>query len=510
MKNSVFNVQEYGAIGDGCALDTAAIQRAIDTCSENGGGIVYFHPGVYHTGTLRLKSNIRLYLETGSKILGSASIEDYEEVPRLHPEEYQMPFWFLFHADGAENITIEGRGTIDGNGREFWTDQKINKFVVGPKEKRPRALMGLFNCRNLAFNDFTIHNSPCWTVWLVGCDNATIDGLTIENPYDGPNTDAIDIDCSQNVRIANCHIKAGDDCIALKSDTNTFAEKRPCENVVVENCTFYSSACAIRVGYEGDAPIRNCLFNNITIAETDIGIDIVSIIPLNSWSIIEEGAGIENIVFSNITMTNVNQPIFVWMGNETKHEMQGFIKNISFRNIHAEAQSGCFIGGMPEQKVGPIVWDQVRLVMSGPVEPFDGECPGVWGGGGNQYGIWFRHADDISLHNVFIDWQGASGERTHQIFCEESRNVQIAGFRSWGFPSVSQTASVGLNEVNGAWIHENLAEEGTACFLTVSGKSSRAITVSGNDFHRAKEVCSSKTELSAVWSEDNRQPNIVS
>ena len=114
---------------------------------------------------------------------------------------------------------------------------------------------------SLLFRDVTLLNSPCYTLWLIGCNNVNIDGVTIHNPHDGPNTDGIDVDCCSNVRVANCSIDGGDDAIAIKSDSGTLGEDKPCENVTVTNCVLCSvPACEVRIGYEGDAVIRNCTF----------------------------------------------------------------------------------------------------------------------------------------------------------------------------------------------------------------------------------------------------------
>ena len=147
---------------------------------------------------------------------------------------------------------------------------------------------------------------PCYTIWAIGCDNVVIDGITIRNPHDGPNTDGIDIDCCSDVRISNCSIDGGDDAIAIKSDAYQLGEDKPCENVVVTNCVLCSvPACGVRIGYEGDAVIRNCTFSNLTIFDTDIGLDMVSILPARPN--ILKGTRCENILFDNIVMRNVNQ-----------------------------------------------------------------------------------------------------------------------------------------------------------------------------------------------------------
>lgn len=448
MNQSYFNVNDCGARGDGLTLDTAAIQCAIDSCSAAGGGTVYFGPGKYLSGTLHLKSNIRLYLEAGSILLGSDDIADYNEIPRTNPEEHKLPYWFLLYGENLQNVTIEGRGCIDGQGREFWTEQKINHVVLAPKPQRPRSLLALFNCRDLVFRDVKLVNSACYTLWLVGCAEVNIDGLTILNPYDGPNTDALDIDCCQNVRVSNCHIVAGDDCIAIKSDTRLLQEEQVCENIVVSNCTLSSSACAIRLGYEGDAPIRNCTFNNIVVFDSDTGIDILSIVPQSTYCVITEGALIENVIFSNVVMANVNRPIFIWLGNEVGQEMPGYIKNIFLTNIIANARNSSYIGGDAHNRIESIFLQNIRIAMQGQLEEPVRERPGVWGGGNNPYALWVQNADDVSVRDLNINWEAATGTWEHQILCDHVVGWQLQGFRSQGFEAFSQQAPVCLLETS--------------------------------------------------------------
>lgn len=445
MSHLIYDVKAFGAVADAETFDTLAIQSAIDACHQAGGGQVYLGPGVYLSSTLHLKSQVRLYLEAGAILKGSGDIADYQEIPRINPYHNIMPYWFLIYAANAENVSIEGRGTMEGRGQEFWMDEMVNDRVLKPNDNRPRALVCMFNCRDLLFRDVTMQNSPTYTLWLVGCDTINIDGVKISNPYNGPNTDAIDLDCCRNARVSNCHIEAGDDCIAIKSDTRLLNDLRPCENIVVTNCTLSSSTCAIRLGYEGDAPLRNCVFSNLSIYDSNIGIDVVSIIPAGTiYCSIVEGAVIEDIIFSDIVMRNVNQPIFVWLGNQTEKTMVGTIKNLAFRSVIAHGKKGSYIGGTAADSIKSVSLRDVKLIMEGHQEDPYLERPEVWGGEKIPFGLFFEHVEDLTLAGLSIDWTAASGVWEHQIRCENITDLEVTGFRSKGFETISAGQAVSL------------------------------------------------------------------
>jgi len=201
MKSVILDVTQYGVNRQTQEVQTAVIQRVIDECGRAGGGTVYFPPGDFISGTLFLKNNVTLHLEAGATLRGSTDMKDYDAAAQC-----------LVYAKNVERISITGRGMIHGNGHSFWTDERVeykqNTYL--PKESRPRALVYFVGCRNVTVKDITLRDSPSYTLWPLGCENVCIDRITIDNDRRGPNTDGIDIDCSSNVRVSNCHITAGD------------------------------------------------------------------------------------------------------------------------------------------------------------------------------------------------------------------------------------------------------------------------------------------------------------
>lgn len=479
-----YDVADFGAVGDGKTLDTKAIQSALDTCQKAGGGTVYVAPGIYLSGTIHLRSNISLYLSAGATIQGSPEVSDYETDDSAYREGMPAAFsgGYLVYAENIENASIVGMGRIDGQGRAFWTESE-NGDTASPRDYRPRAMIYMKNCRNLLFRDISLHCSPCFTLWLLGCDDVNIDGISIRNPYDGPNTDGLDIDCCRNVRISNCLIQAGDDCIALKSDASRLGENRPCENVVVNNCTLSSPTCAVRVGYEGDAPIRNCTFSNLSIFDTRTGIDILSVVPgpYKQWCMIRAGAQIEGLVFNNIVMQNVARPIYMWLGNESEYPLLGVIRNVKISNVVAYASNTCFIGGCPEANIEGIELLNIKLVMKGSIDEQDIRLPDVWGGSQHPYGLFCRYVRRMKVRDLHIDWRLAHGNWQNQILGENVEEMEITGFSSTGYGSLSDLPAIHLREVESAFI-QGCKAEGLDTFMRVDGSSSRDVTLIGNDF----------------------------
>jgi len=267
------SITACGAIADGKTLNTTAIQSAIDRVAEAGGGTVVVPPGTFLTGTIVLKNRITLQLEPGSVLKGSPDIDDYLPHP-IASNPFNNPDLQPYHlilADGASDVSIIGTGTLDGSGPAFWDPPSTCEFFTR-KEKRPSAMMEFHNCHRLRLQNIVIHDSPGWTVHLQECTTVHISGVEVSNNLLGPNTDAIDVTDSRDVRITECKIVAGDDAIVLKSLGGT------CERVSVANCVLQTRCSALKLGaQESVGVIRHVTFSDCIVHDSSRGIHLACV-----------------------------------------------------------------------------------------------------------------------------------------------------------------------------------------------------------------------------------------
>ncbi len=406
----MFDVRDFGAIGDGLTLDTQAIQEAIAACDTAGGGTVCFRAGAYVTGALFLRSHVTLHLEAGAVLLGSEDPADY---PIIHSrwegveQETHAP---LIGGCQLEGIAIAGRGTVDGRGAAWW--RRFRDGVL--RYPRPR-LISFVGCQNVLIEGVTLTRSPSWTINPVRCQNVTIDKVTIVNPADSPNTDGINPDSCRNVHISNCHIDVGDDCIALKSGTeDEDSDKRaPCENVTIANCTMVHGHGGVVIGSEMSGGIRNVVIANCVFEGTDRGIRLKS----------RRGRGgmVEDIRVTNVIMVGVLCPFTVnlyyacgaW-GDKTVADKRPHAVTAGtpcFRRIHlshvtardAKLAAG-FVYGLPEMPVEDVSLDDVTISMADEAKPGYPEMADdmeLMQGAG----LYVRHVRGLRLRDVAITGQ---------------------------------------------------------------------------------------------------------
>jgi len=435
-KDRVWYITDFGAVGDGKTLNTQAIQNTIDACHRAGGGTVRVTPGNYISGTIILKDGILLHVDANAVIMGSRNRNDYQYIRGLNAQDkpvFGEGISFLIYAERSKHVAIEGKGEINGSGDAFWEEETyifrddIRKRKT--KEWRPRALVCFVNCQFITLRDIALNNSPCYTLWPLGCDDIIIDGISIRNPVNGPNTDGIDIDCCSRVSISNCNIEGGDDAIALKSDGEKLGEDRPCEHVVVTNCILSSPpACAIRIGYEGDSPIRNCTFSNLAIYNSHHGIDLISILPDVDFPFtILQGTRIENLQFDDIVMQDVVQPIYLWMGNEKEDiEPTVFMRNIRISNLIAKDVGDSFIGSRIDKNIENIFLTNVHLVPTRNISEDTEFYSHLWYISDNPYALYIRNVTGLYVEGLTVDLSGASGYWEHAVYCENSKNIILS------------------------------------------------------------------------------------
>lgn len=371
----IYNVVDYGAVGNKIADDAKAIQQAIDECSANGGGTVLLPANhTFMSGPLCLKSNVDLHLEATAVLLANPD-EGIYKLSAFGENRGEGMMWI--YANGADNISITGKGTIHGNGIAFMGKELDDSYELKPVttfDPRPHVLT-LTDVKNLTIRDITIRDGAYWTVHLIGCDGAVIDGISLLNNLKIRNGDGIDLDHSRNVRISNCHITSGDDCICLKN-RREFEQYGPCHDITVTNCVMTSRSCAIKIGSENMDSIYNVVFDNCIITRSNRGLGIQNR---------DEGT-VTDVMFSNIIMDcqlwsdvwwGKAEPIYVTSypranGNHKDANWRfpkgetvgrcGEVSRIYFNNIVANSENGCFVGGDVEGKVNNVHFSNVRLV----------------------------------------------------------------------------------------------------------------------------------------------------
>lgn len=375
-----YNILNYGAVADGLTNNASAIQQAIDEASEHGGRVI-IPSGRFLSGTLTLKSNIELYLETGAVLISSLEPADILDFAALFSDDNRDTGWdggcFLF-ACHAQNITISGNGTIYGQGdKVFFDDDKDGGFHESPLNVtafRPR-LTFFEDVENLTMKDITIKDAAFWTLHMAGCRHVMVSGVRILNDVRGANNDGIDPDSCKDVIITNCLVKTGDDAIVVKATKPMAARYGSCENIVISGCVLYSHDSALKIGTETHGDIRNLVMGDCVIQDCSRGIGI--------W--VRDGATIENIHIHHITGSvrkyadayredgpamwwGNGEPIFV---NATYRNQKlfdqnvcpGKIKNITFDHIYMKSESSAFIAGDVNARIEDIRLEDFDITM---------------------------------------------------------------------------------------------------------------------------------------------------
>ena len=414
----MYNIMDYGAMGDGAANDAPAIQKAVDECSQAGGGVVLFPGGrVYRSGSVVLKSNVEIHLEPGAVWKAWDTIEEYyplrnngritvheSGLPSFLNSEYAgRPFNAFIYALEEENITISGQGTIDGNESIFYGDNSGYHIEGTYYPRVPLLLQEAVN--HLTIRDVRLVNCAFWTVHLVGCNDVLIDGIRLLNNLKMANSDGIDPDHCKNVRISNCHIECGDDAIVLKN-SGDYKKYGACENIVITNCTLISTSAAIKFGTEGESDFRNILVSNCCIHRSNRGISIQ----------IRDCGNVENVIFSNIRI-ETRRFSHEWWGRaeaicltalDRKPGVKaGKIRNILFRDITCEGENGIFLLGSSDNYIEDVTFDHIRLVLDRKskweIEGYDKRpCQGDGEIRTMISGIYVDKARDITFQDVKI------------------------------------------------------------------------------------------------------------
>ncbi|MGD1276085.1 MAG: glycoside hydrolase family 28 protein [Tepidisphaeraceae bacterium] len=406
------NVLDCGAVPDGATACTAALQKAVDRCGQAGGGTVLVPAGGYVTGTLWMRSNVTLHLDSGATLLGA---QDLRAFP-LWTSQWEGPGVKPAHAaliagENLQNIAITGRGTLDGRGQFWWDLFRQNKL----QHVRPN-LLRLVDCRDVLIDGIFLTHSPFWTLNPTACDNLTITRVTIRNPDTSPNTDGINPDSCRNVHISDCHVDVGDDCVTIKSGTEEDgrANLRPCENLTITNCTMLHGHGGVVMGSEMSGGVRNIAISNCVFCGTDRGIRLKS----------RRGRGnaIEDLRVDNIVMEDVLCPMAVNLFYECGAEGSAKVKDKSahpvdagtpqfrrlrYSNILARRvkYAAAYVMGLPEMFVEDVSFNAVSVYLDpdntkGGAPVMAPDIPDMC-----RAGVFIQNARNIRLRGVDIHHQ---------------------------------------------------------------------------------------------------------
>ena len=438
------SVRDFGAAGDGVHEDTAAIQTAIACLPRHGR--LYFPAGTYLTLPLMLKSHITLEFAAGATLLGSTERERYPVIPGTADDldggaavhfggfegNARAMYQSLLTAQYAEDITIVGPGTVDGNAQnsDFWT--KFKEFPTA----RPR-LMFFNRCRGVTLHGVHACNSPSWQLHPYYSEDVSFYDVLVTAPKVSPNTDALDPESCDRVNIVGCRFTVGDDCIAIKSGKIELGStlNRPASRHTVRNCLMEYGHGAVVLGSEIGAGVRDLSVSQCFFRGTDRGLRIKT----------RRGRGkncfVDNVTFDNIVMDGVLTPVavnmwynccdpdreseYVWsrehlpVDERTPHLGRFFFRNLTCTGAEVAA---CYIDGLPEAPVDAVTFENVRVRFSPDAKPgvpimenfAKQRC---------RLGLYLDNVRAIRVKNVAIE--GAEGKA---LIADHYETVETEGF----------------------------------------------------------------------------------
>ena len=455
----VFDIRSFGAKGDGKALDSPAINRAIDAAAAVGGGTVWFSAGTYRSFSIRLKSNVTLYLDQGSVILaadpkdGDGKYDDPEPNQWDQYQDFGHSHWHnsLIWGENLENISILGPGRIWGkglvrSGSQSRTKEQNDALGNAPSDPRggpfgypnPRDAVekgwgnksiSLKLCRNVIIRDISILHGGHFAILATGVDNLTIDNVKIDT-----NRDGIDVDACKNVRISNCTVNSPfDDGICPKSSF-ALGYVRATENVTITNCQVsgydegtlldgtykrefrnangtFSPTGRIKFGTESNGGFKNITVSNC-VFDYSRGLALEAV----------DGALLEDVTISNITMRDIsNSPIFVRLGARLRGPKEattvGAIRRVNISDIviyNADPKYSSIISGIPGHSIEDLRLSNIRVYSKGggtkeqaaldPPEKEDTYPEPTMFGDLPAYGFFIRHVKELQMRDVEVSF----------------------------------------------------------------------------------------------------------
>ncbi len=481
------SVREFGAVGDGKTKDTAAIQKAIDAANKAGGGTVYFPRGRYLSGTVYLKSRVRLHIDSAATLLGSTDLADHP-VNRCAFRSYTDRYVCraLLWAEGVRDIAITGLGVIDGQGAAY-------KGL--PWLKRPYVIR-FISCKNVLVEGVTLRNSPMWMQHYLDCDFVTVRGISVYN-HCNANNDMIDIDCCRDVIITDCFADTDDDALTFKSTAD-----RPTENVTVSNCLLSSHCNAIKCGTESSGGFKNITITNCAIRPSRASKKIygrkngLAGIALE----IVDGGTLDRVTISNITMTGRSAPIFLRLGNRGRVFKEGMpkpdigtLRNVILSNIVATGagHTGCSITGLPGHPIENVTLSNIKITFAGggtrqdadravpelphkyPESTMFGVLP--------AYGFYCRHVRGLVFRDIDLGF--TKPDHRPALVCVDVEGLSVDRCNAQAVSDAP--ALIALHNVRSALVRGCRPPAAATVFLRLCGNS-KQVSVLSNDLCRVK------------------------
>ena len=466
---AIFNVKDYGATGRKADYAQQAIQKAVDACAKAGGGTVYLPPGEYTSGTIHLRSHVRFYVESGATLFAAQYDAAFDKSTLLYGED-------------LENISIEGRGTIDGQAEYEWRLNDFNDAYIRdnqllaeklgkplmrsfPKDLHTRKvyphMVLLLRCKDVRIAGLSFLDSPSWTINPYACERLTIDGVYIHTS-----------------------LKYGvwADGIVFYS-SNEWGPPLPCENITITNCRLSSASSALKFCDGNMNSVRNVTVDNCVITGSNRGIAFM----------VYDGGYVDNVVLSNLVV-NTQRFDWFWWGNgdplyftiQRRSESQGLppkpdeppagsIRNVIVRNVIAHGKGSCLILGHPQSWLQNISLENIKLFLStDPEAAYDRTVNAMQ----------FRFARDLKVRDLQVTWEKPElNQWQSALSFQDVQGLNLDGFV--GGPAKLQTdiPAVVFERVEDASIRNSTARPGTQVFLKVKGPQNRHVYLINNELH---------------------------
>lgn len=374
--DAVFDITRFGAAADGQTDDAAAIQRAIDAAHAAGGGRVLVpRNATVRAGSFVLRSRVELHVAEGATLLSATRIDAFPQRVFDFGDEADKRVWI--RARDAEDVTLSGAGTIDGQCHAFALGQ--TEHIYRPTLRWRPAMTCFEHCRRLRVRDLLLRNAANWTLHFAGCEDVHVHDVRIDNDLRFPNADGIDPDHCKRVRIERCHVVAADDCIVLKN-TAPFGKYGDCEDIEVSDCVLESASAAIKIGSESCNAFRRIRVRDCTIERSHRGLAIQ----------LRDQGDVEDVRFERIAINTRRFSPDWWGAGEAIHVTAlrrneqtrvGSVRKVHFEDIRCSGENGVVIYADPRGQIDDVSLRRVHVaverVTDWPSGLFDlRPCPG--------------------------------------------------------------------------------------------------------------------------------------